>query len=100
MLGDHYGNVLSTSSVAARDLYVTAIDTLLSGAPDMVSSFKKIVETDPSFALGYVGLARAMMISGNGVGARIAMDQARSVARNLPTKEASHLEAMGTISRR
>ncbi|MEM7236798.1 MAG: tetratricopeptide repeat protein [Pseudomonadota bacterium] len=97
MLRDRYDNDISTSSAAARDQYVTAVDGFLAGAGGIVAEFQKVTELDPDFALGHSGLARARMVWGDGAGARQAMVTARSKASGLPTQEAAHIDAMGML---
>ncbi|WP_137125054.1 tetratricopeptide repeat protein [Roseomonas sp. HF4] len=97
MLRDRYGNEVATSSSQARDLYITALDSLLAGAPRMATDFEQVVETDPGFALGHCGLARARAISGDGAGARTAIAEARRLADGLPDKQRSHINAVGLL---
>lgn len=97
MLTDQYENRISTASVAARDLYIKAVDALLGAAPDMAAKFSAVVEADPGFALGQSGLARARQISGDLPAAREAMAQARGLAGGLTGREASHIAAMGLL---
>ena len=95
MLNDRFENEVSTSSVLARDFYVTAVDKLLGAAPDMVEAFESCVDADPGFALGHSGLARARMTMGNLPAARATMAEAQALSGGLPGREASHLQAMG-----
>lgn len=97
MLRDRYDNALSTTSTAARDQYVAAIDGFLAGAGGIVAEFERATELDPDFALGHSALARARMVWGDGPGAREAMATARSKSAGLPAQEAAHIEAMGML---
>ena len=97
MLADRYDNELATSSPTARDLYVAAVDRLLGAAPDMPEAFEAVTASDPDFALGHSGLARARHIMGDMAGAREAMAAARARADDLSTKDVSHLNALGLL---
>lgn len=97
MLFDRYDNALSTSSSKARDLYIEAVDRILSANAGMEQGFEAVVAEDPDFALGYSGLARARQLTANPVGARDAMATAMSLAASLPEKEASHLNVMDLL---
>jgi hypothetical protein len=65
MLRDRYDNDLSTTSDAVRDHYIVGVDRVLSGAADMAAPFEAAVAEDEGFALGFVGLARALVLSGD-----------------------------------
>jgi len=97
MLRDKYDNEITTSSGAARDLYIEAVDRLLGAAPFMVEGFAAVVAADPDFALGHSGLARALQIIGNIPDARAAMAAARAVAPRQSEREAAHLHAMSLL---
>lgn len=97
MLTDGYANPLATSSAEARDRYVLATEHLLAGEAGMADRFADVTRTDPGFALGHIGLARAQMISGNGAGAKASAATARSLADGLPTQQASHVNAMAML---
>tara|TARA_R110002074_G_scaffold210918_6_gene380211 strand:- start:380 stop:1663 length:1284 start_codon:yes stop_codon:yes gene_type:complete len=94
VLADRYGNQLSTSSAATRDLYIEAIDKLLGAAPDMQEAFEAVTISDPGFALGHSGLARTRQIKGDIAGAREAMAAARALADGLNAKDAAHVNAL------
>lgn len=98
MLFDRYDNPLSTTSSKARDLYVEAVDRVLSANAGMEQGFEAVVAEDPNFALGYSGLARARQLRANPVGAREALEMALSVASSLPEQEASHLNSMDLLT--
>ncbi len=48
----------------SRDLYVTAVDKLLEGAPGITEAFDAVVAEDPDFALGRAGLADTHPVQG------------------------------------
>jgi hypothetical protein len=94
---DRYGNQLATSSATTRDLYVQAVDKLLGAAPDMREAFEAVTLSDPGFAFGHSGLARARQIKGDIAGARSAMAKARELGEGLGAKDAAHLNALGLL---
>lgn len=99
MLRDRYDNALSTVSQAARDGYDAAMDAVLAGAPDMVSRFEAVVAEDPAFALGHAGLARARLVTGDGPGAKTAIDAATTAAEagGADARERAHVEVHGLM---
>ena len=64
MAQDHYGNEVSTASQAAIDHYNTGIRLFLAAEFGAVEAFGAAVELEDGFALGHVGLARALMMAG------------------------------------
>ena len=92
MLSDRYDNPISTSSNTARDLYVTAVDKLLEGAPHMTEAFDSVVAEDPGFALGHAGLARAHHVTGNVPAARKAIEKAGELSAGTTDREAGHIK--------
>ena len=93
MLQDRYDNPLSTSSPAVRDLYVKAVDSFLSGGPDMMAEFEAVVAADPGFAMGHVGLARTQHLFGKGGEARDTIAKAKSLVGGVTAQEKAHIEA-------
>lgn len=97
MMEDRYDYPLSTSSTHARDLYVAAIDRVLEAGPGMVQFFESVVEADPDFALGHVGLARARQYTADGPGAKAAIESAKALTKGLDERELSHIQAFGLL---
>lgn len=97
MLRDRYENELSTASDLARDHYIEGVDRVLSGAADMVLPFQDAVAADDGFTLAYVGLARALVLSGDMAGAKAAMGRATELAERTSGREASHVHTMGLL---
>ncbi|MFK7753658.1 MAG: tetratricopeptide repeat protein [Sedimentitalea sp.] len=73
---DRFGNSLNTNS-GARDAYVGGGDLFLAGRFGAVEAFEDAVQHDPGFALGFAGLARARMMSGDMAGAQAALATAQ-----------------------
>ena len=80
MLTDRYENPLSTTSPAARDAYIEAVDLFLSANTGADKAFTRAIGNDENFALAYVGLARHYHINGNPKAAKqsLAAAQART----------------------
>lgn len=97
MLRDRYENPISTSSQTARDHYVEALDLVLAGQPGMTSAFSAVVEADPDFTLGYVGLARGHQLEGDMSAAKSAMQTARQSVGPQDAREQSHVNALGLL---
>ena len=98
MLTDRYDNPVSTSSAQARDLYVTAVDKLLEGAPRITDAFEAVVAEDPNFALGHAGLARAHQATGNVAKAREIIGKARELATGITEREAGHINVFDLLA--
>ena len=97
MLRDRYDNDLFTTSDAVRDHYIVGVDRVLSGAADMAAPFEAAVAEDEGFALGFVGLARALVLSGDMAAAKAAMGQAVALTEGKSGREASHVNAMALL---
>ena len=98
MLTDRYDNPISTSSAAARDLYVTAVDKLLEGAPRITEAFEAVVAEDPGFVLGRAGLARAHHATGNVAKAREIIGEVRATANGITDREAGHIKVFDLLA--
>jgi tetratricopeptide (TPR) repeat protein len=98
LLTDRYDNPVSTSSTQARDLYVTAVDKLLEGAPRITDAFEAVVAEDPNFALGHAGLARAHQATGNVAKAREIIARARELATGITEREAGHINVFDLLA--
>jgi len=97
MKKDRYDNPISTTSDAARDLYITGVDRLLEAGAGVVPLFEAAIEADPGFALGHAGLARAFHTGGNLSGAKAAITTAQSLARDLDTRQRGHIHAFDLL---
>ncbi|MFT4726059.1 MAG: hypothetical protein ACI9UN_000554 [Granulosicoccus sp.] len=94
---DRFDYAISTSSQVARDHYIDAVDRVLAGQAGIVDTFQNAVESDPSFALGFAGLARGKQFSGNVPDAKSAMEKARKLTKGLGARERSHINALGLL---
>lgn len=99
MQTDRYGNVLSTSSAAARDAYIEGVDFVLSGNHGAEDAFQRAIDADDGFALAYAGLARGCQVMARGAEARDAMAKAEQLAASnaLTSREQGHIAAMSLL---
>ena len=98
MLRDRYDLALSTQSVTARDAYVAACDLLLSMYPGALETFDRAIAADPNFALAHAGRAQILLLNSDVAAAKAARATAKSLATNLPTREASHIAFFETLA--
>jgi len=90
MLTDFYGNQLTTSTGLARDSYDIGLRAFLSANYGALEAFSQAIEADPNFALAYLGLARALMGSGQVAEAKAALGKAKNLLEELTSREKSH----------
>lgn len=96
-MDDHYGNVLSTASDPARLHFDAGVKTFLSGNFGAVEAFEAAIAADPRFALGHVGLTRALMTAGQMGDAKEAFARATALAADVTEREQSHINATTLI---
>ena len=96
---DRYGNRLTTTSPAARDAYIDAVDIFLAAGPGTVAAFEKAIDLDDGFALGHAGLARAHQSFGHGTRALPAIEAAEARLDGATPREASHVAMLGLAIR-
>ena len=90
MLIDFYGNRLTTNTGLARDNYDIGLRAFLSANYGAMEAFSQAIEADPNFALAYLGLARALMTSGQVAEAKAALGKAKNLLEELTSREKSH----------
>ena len=90
MLTDFYGNNLTTSTGLARDSYDIGLRAFLSANYGAHEAFSQAIEADPNFTLGYLGLARAFMSSGQISEAKLALKKAKNLLEGVTDREKSH----------
>ncbi|AZQ66045.1 tetratricopeptide repeat protein [Silicimonas algicola] len=96
-LADGYGNTLTTRSAEARDHYESAVTLFLGANREGLAAFSHCVAADPQFALGHVGLARALMSAGRTSDAKDALKTAESLAFDVTSRERDHIAATGLV---
>ena len=91
---DRYGLPLTTSSRAAADHYMEAVDRLLSVQPGADRSVKTAIDADPEFALAHILLARIQQLRLQPVEARATAARARTLLKGVTAREKGHLETI------
>lgn len=94
-LHDKYGNIVSTPSADAVDLYNSAMGLFLGADFGAVEAFEASVAADPHFALGHAGLARSQMSAGRMPEAKAAIEHAKTLSGDATQRERDHI---GTIA--
>lgn len=89
---DRYGNALSTGSKTAAAAYSRGVDHVLEASFGGTDAFRRAIEADPGFALGYAGLARSLMYDADMAGARQALAKAKEVSGALSDRERAHID--------
>ena len=97
MLEDRYGNPLSTTSQAARDAYVDAVDRFLAAEPGVEAAFKRAIAADEGLALAHVGLAREYQMRAQKPLIAESLARARETAQSVTAREAAHVNALGLL---
>ncbi|MBL8381937.1 MAG: hypothetical protein JNM90_02600 [Burkholderiales bacterium] len=92
MPNDRYDLPLTTSPAAA-DAYVAAVDRLLAAGDALVAGFDAALALDSGFALAEIGRARCLATYGRGAEARESAARARTLAAGASARERSHVEA-------
>jgi tetratricopeptide (TPR) repeat protein len=97
MLKDRYDNPLTTSSPAACDAYVAAVDQLLSANPDPEAGFRRAIAADDGFALAHIGLARTVQVYGRPAEAKVPLARALELRAGTTPREQSHIDIFERI---
>jgi tetratricopeptide (TPR) repeat protein len=98
MLTDRYELPLSTTSSAARDVYMQGCETKLTMYPGAIEAFDRAIAADPGFALAHAARAHVLLERGDAAAARSSMATANSLAAGLPSREASHIAFFGLLA--
>ena len=94
---DRYGLDLSTSSTAAADAYIAAVDNMLCAGADLCAGFDNAVALDPGFALAEIALARCHAIYGRGDAAKAAAERARVKVAGASRRELQHIHVLSLV---
>src|SRR5262245_29551708 len=97
MLSDRYGNRLSSTSAAACDAYVTAVDLLLSANAGAEQAFERAIACDPGLAVAHAGLGRSLQLMARPQEAKAAIARAIDRSTGLSTRERGHVQALGLL---
>jgi hypothetical protein len=96
-LCDLYGNKVSVASQAALDQYDRGIHLFLAANFGSVEAFQSSTELDEGFALGYVALARSLMMAGQVPAAKAAITRAQDLAAKLDARQRQHTECVALL---
>jgi len=93
-MNDRYGLPLSTTSTAAADAYVRAVDALLGAGAGLIEGFESALRLDPAFALAEIGRARCLATYGIAAQARASAARANELVAGATVRERSHVAAL------
>src|SRR5579864_760077 len=91
---DRFGLPLTTSSAAAAEKYVGALDLMLSaniGAEELLDA---ALASDPEFALAHIARGRLLAVQARGAEAKEAAERAHTLAGRVTAREARHIAAV------
>lgn len=91
---DRFGLPLTTSSAAAAENYVGAVDLMLSaniGAEELLDA---ALASDPEFALAHIARARLLAVQARVAEAKTAAEAARALAGRVTAREARHIQTV------
>jgi len=91
---DRFGLPLTTSSAAAAENYVRAVDLMLSaniGAEELLDA---ALASDPEFALAHIARARLLAVQARVAEAKTAAEAARALAGRVTAREARHIQTV------
>lgn len=97
MLPDKYGNETSVASQAALDQYDVGIQLFLGVDYGATEAFQSAINFDENFALGYVALARSLMMSGQMAQAKTAISRAQYLSPKLDHRQRQNIECFGLL---
>lgn len=92
MLEDRFGLPLSTSSTAARDAYVEAIDRMLATDGHVEERLTAAIDADADFALAHAAVARQHQLRGRIKEAKTAAETASQFTDGISRREQQHVE--------
>ena len=91
---DRFDLPVTSGSVEAVELYVAAIDLLLSANPGADKLLRRATECDPDFALTHIARARLLQLQARTSEATEATARARALCGRLTARERRHVEAI------
>ena len=94
---DSYGNLIATENQEARDHYDRGVRVFLGAEYGAAQAFSDSVAADAEFALGYAGLARALMMEGRMPEAKEAILRAKALSKSSNEREQSHVAAFAYL---
>lgn len=97
MRRDHYNNETTVTSQAALDHYDFGVRLFLGAEFGAVEAFQSAIDLDDTFALGHVGLARSLMMSGQMAQAKAAISRAEGLAPKLDHRQKQHIACFALL---
>ena len=97
VLRDSYGNLISVNSQSALDHYDRGVRLFLGADFGATEAFQSAVTADDQFSLGYVALARSLMMSGEMPVAKDAIGRAQALAPKLDARQRQHVECFSLL---
>jgi hypothetical protein len=97
MLRDRYDCELSTTSLAARDAYVTGCDLLLSANPGGELLFERAIAEDEAFLLGHAALARSLQGIGRPQDGKACLARAQHLVSRATDREKSQFSIVENL---
>lgn len=97
MLTDRYGLELTTSSVEARDAYVTGIDRMLAADGHVEEVLDAAIAADPGFALAHAAQARQHQLLMRGKAGRESAETAVELVAGATAREQQHVEIIANL---
>jgi tetratricopeptide (TPR) repeat protein len=94
---DRYGLPLSTRSQAAADLFVDALDRIVSFDVDPVQTLERAIEADEGFALPHAVLALQRQLQGDAPGATSSIERAVALSPGTTPREQSFVGALNAL---
>jgi tetratricopeptide (TPR) repeat protein len=91
---DRFGLPLTTSSTAAAENYVGAVDLMLSANVGAEALLDRALGSDPEFALAHIARARLLAVQARVAEARDAAAAARALSGRVSVREARHIETV------
>jgi hypothetical protein len=91
---DRFDLPVSSTSAEAAELYVAAVDLLLSANPGANELLERATTADPDFALAHIARARLLQLQARMPGAREAAARATALSGRLTTRERQHIAAI------
>jgi tetratricopeptide (TPR) repeat protein len=88
---DRFGLPLTTSSEAAAESYVRALDLMLSANIGAEELLDLALASDPEFALAHIARGRLLAVQARAAEARTAAEMARALAGRVTAREARHI---------
>ncbi len=92
VLKGRYDLQISTSSGAARQAYVEAVDAILSATGNVESALEKCINADPNFALACSAKTRILQLKGKMPDAKQSAEKAVELAANATDRERQHTQ--------